>query len=112
MRWTLPDLPGAACAGSDPEAWFPEVGEPGSTARAICRSCPERDPCLAFALTHRIRFGIWGGQSMTRPNSRKRPRTGQAQPAAAGRADDELALADEVTAAADPAGPPGLADTG
>lgn len=30
-------------------------------ARAVCEACPVREECLAFALAHGVRHGIWGG---------------------------------------------------
>ena len=55
----------AACATSDlnPDAWFTEPGEHAwSAARAVCWSCPVRQPCLASALA-RTESGLWGGYS-------------------------------------------------
>lgn len=31
------------------------------TAREVCGACPVREECLAFALAHGVRHGIWGG---------------------------------------------------
>jgi WhiB family redox-sensing transcriptional regulator len=53
----------ALCAEADPEAWFPETGHNARAAKAICRRCDVREDCLAYALEHRIRWGIWGGLS-------------------------------------------------
>jgi WhiB family redox-sensing transcriptional regulator len=52
-----PDLP--------PDAWFPAqaMGMLARQARAVCRSCPVRDLCLAWALEAQIADGIWGGTS-------------------------------------------------
>ena len=41
--------------------FFPCRGEPAEPARRICASCPVRQPCLEFALSHGITHGIWGG---------------------------------------------------
>ena len=30
-------------------------------AKAICAGCPVRRDCLAYAVTHRETFGVWGG---------------------------------------------------
>ncbi|MGP7998331.1 MAG: WhiB family transcriptional regulator [Streptosporangiaceae bacterium] len=30
-------------------------------AKAICHACPVREPCLAWALSHGISSGVWGG---------------------------------------------------
>jgi WhiB family redox-sensing transcriptional regulator len=53
----------ALCAQTDPEAFFPEKGGSPRLAKAVCRRCPVRAECLAFALEHDERFGIWGGLS-------------------------------------------------
>jgi WhiB family redox-sensing transcriptional regulator len=41
--------------------FFPGRGEPAEPARRICASCPVRQPCLDYALSHGIVHGIWGG---------------------------------------------------
>lgn len=60
IRFSL-RLPLAACRGCDPNLFFPEQGCDASYARSICRSCPEREPCLQEALRNEEQFGIWGG---------------------------------------------------
>jgi WhiB family redox-sensing transcriptional regulator len=56
----------AACRQADPELFFP-IGTTGKAAveiryaKAVCASCPVQQPCLAYALTTRQEFGIWGG---------------------------------------------------
>lgn len=61
----LPDLPGAVCAQvgypelffpNDPDAYPVDV----ATAKKVCERCPERVPCLAFAMANPV-DGIWGG---------------------------------------------------
>lgn len=53
----------AACRDLPFEAFFPEgQGEAiPSAIKRVCGGCPSRQKCLDFALTHRIRDGIWGG---------------------------------------------------
>ena len=34
----------ALCAEADPEAWFPDIGEPSAPAKAICAACFVRSP--------------------------------------------------------------------
>jgi hypothetical protein len=51
----------AACRGTDLTVFFPGRGESAEPARQICASCPVRQPCLEFALSHEITHGIWGG---------------------------------------------------
>lgn len=60
----------AVCAQTDPEAFFPELGESTRAAKQVCRGCPLRaellggnDRCLEVALANGERFGIWGGLS-------------------------------------------------
>lgn len=56
----------AACLHGDPDLFFP-VGTAGpalrqvAEAKRICRACPVRMPCLAWALDQGISSGIWGG---------------------------------------------------
>ncbi len=56
----------AACRYEDPELFFP-IGVTGpalphiAAAKAVCRGCPVRDACLAFAVTTNQDYGIWGG---------------------------------------------------
>jgi WhiB family transcriptional regulator, redox-sensing transcriptional regulator len=56
----------AACGRADPELFFP-VGATGPAlrqideAKRVCRSCPVRAPCLAWALDHDVTAGVWGG---------------------------------------------------
>lgn len=53
---------GALCAQTDPELWFPGVGEPAIPAKRICAVCPVREACLDYALAAGPRiYGIWGG---------------------------------------------------
>lgn len=61
--WDVPRLPGALCAQTDPEEWFPEQGGSTAKAKAICRRCPARLPCLEWALEHGEASGVWGGLS-------------------------------------------------
>jgi WhiB family redox-sensing transcriptional regulator len=71
----------ALCAQTDPEAFFPEKGGSVRYAKGVCNGrpasqgsshhgpqdainpCPVRAECLAYALEHDERFGIWGGLS-------------------------------------------------
>ncbi|MFF5404567.1 WhiB family transcriptional regulator [Streptomyces misionensis] len=54
-----------ACAGLDPERWFPK---PGNTiavraAKSICHGCPSMLQCASHALTRGETDGVWGGLS-------------------------------------------------
>lgn len=54
---------GGNCAGADPNIFFAEPGR-GSTlqAKAICKFCPVKTECLAWALKYEP-FGVWGGKT-------------------------------------------------
>jgi len=53
----------AACAGADPELFFPaKRGAPEiRAAKSVCARCPVRDECLEYSLRTEELFGIWGG---------------------------------------------------
>ena len=51
----------AACRGTDLEVFFPERGVSAGPARQVCAACPVRQPCLDYAITNRIAYGVWGG---------------------------------------------------
>lgn len=51
----------AACSGLEPEVFYPVSEEQAEEAKAICRECPVREPCLDYALANRERDGVWGG---------------------------------------------------
>lgn len=51
------------CAQTDPEAFFPNKGQPSKQAKQICQGCDVRAECLAYALARDERFGVWGGLS-------------------------------------------------
>ena len=41
--------------------FFPGRGESAEPARQVCAACPVRQPCLDYAITNRIAYGVWGG---------------------------------------------------
>lgn len=51
----------AACQGLDPMIFYPAPEDDGAEAKAICATCPVREPCLEYALANRERDGVWGG---------------------------------------------------
>ncbi|PGH48027.1 MULTISPECIES: WhiB family transcriptional regulator [Streptomyces] len=53
----------ALCAQVGPEFFFPAAGGSTREAKRVCGACPERAECLAYALEHDERFGVWGGLS-------------------------------------------------
>ena len=58
----------AACRDVDTDLFFP-VGVTGpaelqiAQAKALCRRCPAREACLAFAIRTNQEYGVWGGAS-------------------------------------------------
>ena len=56
----------AACRFLETDLFFP-IGKTGRAveeiqrAKAVCASCPVRQPCLTFALDTHQGYGIWGG---------------------------------------------------
>ena len=58
----------AACRGLDPDLFFPERGESGAAAKAVCAQCPVTRQCLAFALANDETLGVWGA---TTPRARR-----------------------------------------
>lgn len=55
----------AACAGKDPNIFFPTRGDSTAMARAkaICATCPVTDACLQRALDESLNSGVHGGLS-------------------------------------------------
>ena len=53
----------ALCREVDPDRFFPEKGGTTAPAKQVCRRCAVAEECLAYALEHDERFGIWGGLS-------------------------------------------------
>lgn len=61
------------CSQADPDLFHPEDGNAAQAAKAksVCRRCPVRDRCLAYAVDNNEEHGIWGGLS---PKERRRLR--------------------------------------
>ena len=51
------------CQEQPPQVFFPSDGVGVEVARRICATCPVKEPCLEYALYHRIDHGVWGGAS-------------------------------------------------
>jgi WhiB family redox-sensing transcriptional regulator len=52
----------AACAGENPELFFPRKGESARAAIAVCNGCPVIDQCADYAATSPVMLaGVWGG---------------------------------------------------
>jgi WhiB family redox-sensing transcriptional regulator len=60
----------AACAGADPDIFFPGAGfrDTASLALKYCAQCPVTAQCLDYAVTNSMKTGIWGGMG---PDQRK-----------------------------------------
>ena len=50
----------AACAGRTDVEFFPAHGARPVAAKALCASCPVKEPCAAYAVEHGC-DGVWGG---------------------------------------------------
>jgi WhiB family transcriptional regulator, redox-sensing transcriptional regulator len=82
----LPSLPApqtwqeeASCRDLDPEMFFieahtAETRQDKAAAIAVCNACPVAAECLAYALEHDERYGIWGGTSAADRRMMKRGR--------------------------------------
>jgi hypothetical protein len=53
--------PAAACAGENPDLFFPATPEDEAKAVAICAHCLIRRECYAAAVASGQEFGIWAG---------------------------------------------------
>ena len=51
------------CRDEEPSLFFPSDGTGVDIARALCATCPVKEPCLEYALRNRIDHGVWGGAS-------------------------------------------------
>ncbi len=63
-------------AGGLTDLFFSEEIPDIIQAKAICRMCENREPCLAGALARREPWGVWGGELFMNGKivPRKRPR--------------------------------------
>ena len=71
----------AACRDYDNLLFFGEEGESElerqareTRAKAVCSTCPVREPCLEFAMETNQKYGIWGGLTDKERASLKRRR--------------------------------------
>jgi WhiB family transcriptional regulator, redox-sensing transcriptional regulator len=53
---------GLPCRENDPGLWFAEHRGEVELAKALCRTCPVREACLAGALERGEPWGVWGGE--------------------------------------------------
>lgn len=61
-------MTGALCAQVGGGPFFPGKGGTSGPAKRVCRACPVRAECLAYALAEGLTHGVWGGMS---PNERR-----------------------------------------
>jgi WhiB family redox-sensing transcriptional regulator len=57
-----------SCRDSDPNLFYPlgrgsAAVEQAEEAKAFCRTCPSKEPCLEFALSTGQDLGVWGGMA-------------------------------------------------
>lgn len=73
MNWRT----AAACIGAGEEFVLSEdLKDRDLAVRVLCRDCPVRDRCLAFALDHDERWGVWGGHDFGSALDRARAAAG------------------------------------
>lgn len=53
----------AACREADPDLFFPGPDDDTQDAVRICRGCPVLSDCREWALTTKVRYGIWGAMT-------------------------------------------------
>lgn len=63
----------AACRDTSPDLFYPEQGDLDGLrrAKAVCRECTVREPCLEYALTNSEKHGLWGGLTYEGRNGRR-----------------------------------------
>lgn len=49
-----------ACFPAIADGFYDQAKGARGEAKRVCRGCPLRDPCLAWALRTRQVFGVWG----------------------------------------------------
>lgn len=70
----------AICAQTDPELWFPDKGGSPRQAKQVCADCPVRWECLAHALSHNERWGVWGGFTVEERERMRAPKVAEPIP--------------------------------
>jgi WhiB family redox-sensing transcriptional regulator len=67
-----------ACRSEDPALFFPGQGgaRPTQVAMNICRGCPVRTACLAYAVDRGDSWGVWGGVLFERGRPQSDPAAG------------------------------------
>lgn len=67
----------ASCTDHDPDLFFSPGSLEHKIAKGICRKCPVRPECLAYAMDTPVDHGVWGGMT-ERERKRVRRRAGSA----------------------------------
>ncbi len=64
----------ARCRGLDLTAFFQRNQHTARGALQICRTCPVREPCLEYAISNEMDYGVWGGltERQRRAQARRR----------------------------------------
>jgi len=64
----------AACRDLPTALFFPADGDDDGAirAKAVCRSCSVRRPCLAYALPDPNLYGVWGASTADQRRNRRR----------------------------------------
>jgi len=70
-----------ACRTAPTALFFPATDDEAGPAKAICATCPVREPCLVFALANREEQGVWGGLTETERRRTRRRRADAARAA-------------------------------
>jgi WhiB family transcriptional regulator, redox-sensing transcriptional regulator len=60
------DVGAALPCANNPQLWFSEQIADLELAKAGCRRCPLRGPCLAGAVERGESCGVWGGEILQR----------------------------------------------
>ena len=53
----------AACRTEDPDLFFPDSDGSTDQAVRICRGCPVLSECRDWALSTRVKYGVWGAMT-------------------------------------------------
>ena len=62
LAWRAAELGRPLPCGENPRLWFSDQPADLELAKASCRGCPLRGPCLAGAVARAEPCGVWGGE--------------------------------------------------
>jgi WhiB family redox-sensing transcriptional regulator len=78
-----PSWEGAACAGEDPELWFPSeaatAASTAATAKEICSGCPIVEECAEYAIPIAELVGVWGNLTAAQRRQKRFERSAPAR---------------------------------